>query len=162
MYCRRIEVIFMTIDSPILLVLLSAICSSISAVIVCFLNQYFFQKKKEERELERSIKKERLYKLYLPIRKLLYRRVNFDEGYIGLDDSDVQEIIGIIDKNIDLADDALEDYYWRFYEELGYRYLERGQQPDSNEYEFPMDEDRKFLEFTESGYKKLKCELHMI
>lgn len=152
----------MPIDSAILMVLVSAICSITSAVIVCFLNQYFFQKKKEERELERNVKKERLYKLYLPVRKLLYRRVDFDEGYIGLDDSDVQEIIGIIDKNIDLADDTLEDYYWHLYEELGYRYLERGQHPDSNACELPMDGDRKFLEFIESGYKKLKCELHMI
>lgn len=134
----------------------------VSAVSVCYFNQSYFQKEKEKRELERGVKKERFYKLYLPIRKLLYRRVDFEEGYIGLDDSDVQEIIGIIDKNIDLADDALEDYYWRFYEELGYRCLERGQHPDSNEYEFPMDGDRKFLEFIESGYKKLKCELHMI
>lgn len=152
----------MTIDSPILLVLLSAICSIISAVIVCYLNQCHFQKKKEERDSEHKIKRDRFHKLYLPIRKLLYRRVDFEEGYIGLDDSDAQEIIGIIDKNIDLADDTLEDYYWRLHEELWYRCLERRQHPDSNEYEPLMDEDRKFLEFIESGYKKLKCELHMV
>ena len=67
----------------------------VSAVSVCYFNQSYFQKEKEKRELERGVKKERFYKLYLPIRKLLYRRVDFEEGYIGLDDSDVQEIIGM-------------------------------------------------------------------
>ena len=139
----------MTIDNSIPVVLVSAICSGISAAIVCYLNQCHFQKKKEERELERRIKRDRFYKLYLPIRKILYRRV-------------VEEVIDTIVQNIDLADDDLEGYYWHFYEALNYRYLERGQYLDSDAYEPPMDEDRKFLEFIESGYKKLKCELHMI
>lgn len=79
-----------------------------------------------------------------------------------IDDLSVEEVIDTIVQNIDLADDDLEGYYWHFYEALNYRYLERGQYPDSDAYEPPMDEDRKFLEFMESGYKKLKCELHMI
>ena len=151
----------MTIDNSILVVLVSAICSGISAVIVCYLNQCHFQKKKEERELERRIKRDRFYKLYLPIRKILYRQVVFDEGYIGLDDLSVEEVIDTIAQNIDLADDNLEDYYWHFYEALNYRYLERGQHPDSDVYEPPMDEDRKFLDFIEKKYKKLRRELHM-
>nr|DAN16522.1 MAG TPA: hypothetical protein [Caudoviricetes sp.] len=151
----------MTIDNSILVVLVSAICSGISAAIVCYLNQCHFQKKKEERELERRIKRDRFYKLYLPIRKILYRRVDFDEGYIGLDDLSVEEVIDTIVQNIDLADDDLEGYYWHFYEALNYRYLERGQYPDSDAYEPPMDEDRKFLDFIEKKYKKLRRELHM-
>ena len=151
----------MTIDNSILVVLVSAICSGIFAVIVCYLHQCHFQKKKEERELGRRIKRDRFYKLYLPIRKILYRRVVFDEGYIGLDDLSVEEVIDTIVQNIDLADDDLEGYYWHFYEALNYRYLERGQYPDGDAYEPPMDEDRKFLDFIEKKYKKLRSELHM-
>ena len=132
------------------------------AVIACFFNQYFFQKKKEKRELKRYVKRMQLYKLYLPLRKELNKQFIFDEGYIGLDDAAIKQVINIIEQNIEFADDKLELYYWYFYNELNNRYFERSYHPDSNISEAFVDEDRGFFDFIEMEYKNLRSEVHMI
>lgn len=142
----------MRLNDSMLVILLSAICSLvaglISAIIVGLFNQYL-QKKKEKRELKREMRKERLDKLYAPIREILSRQLCFGGEYIGLNNSEVSQIVDIIGKNIKFADEKLEQYYYSFHAELAHMD------------EQLIDQDGKFSSFIEAKYKKLRKKLQM-
>ncbi|SHJ04810.1 hypothetical protein SAMN02745671_02518 [Anaerovibrio lipolyticus DSM 3074] len=109
---------------------------------------------------KRKIKEQQLEKIYCPIHREImgfYKTNFYDEGYFGVDEYTVIEVIKIIQNNRHIADSALLDWQDKFESQL---YESRNViRPHNPDYDPLYDENKEFLKFVDSKIKKLRKDM---
>ena len=135
-------------------VILEGLKIIITALTTSFLT-YSLTLKKEVRRKKYRSRKKLFEKVYVPIIKIINNGFCAGDEYEGLDRNQINLIIDVIETNIHLIEPKLESFYWQFKEELLYEsYME-------NEYGFRYDTDKKFLNYVEYQYNKLRKKLYL-
>lgn len=90
----------------------------------------------------------------MPIRKIIDRSISPGESYEGIDSTDVERIINIIDKNFLYTDEELEKWYWSLQENFYYNALN-----NENIDLVRFDTNGEFCTYIEEQYKSLRKQL---
>ena len=130
----------------------SVLTAGLSAALTTYFNNEFYVRKKRIRDY----KTERFMKLYYPIRKIIYKSMYPCDDYTGLEDDELVNILNTIADNMYLTDEELEKWYWKLSDEKFY------QESDITRAKIRYDDDKKFADFIEKQYRKIKYEINII
>lgn len=87
--------------------------------------------------------------LYLPIYKIIYSRVNPYDGFEGLEEEDIDELIKVLENNPELFDPKLQKILYRFYEKsyINWKF---------NEHESFSKDEKELIEYMEIAFNKTR------
>lgn len=128
----------------------------ITASLAAFLT-YWFAFKKDREEKRYQAYKELLEKVYGPIIKKINNAIFPGDGYEGIYESNLTEIIDIIEDNLYIVDLRLETYAWWFKEEI----IHNNRSNNNNQYELVYDEDRKFIDYVLYRYHYIRKKTYL-
>ncbi|MFW5647651.1 MAG: hypothetical protein ACOCG5_01055 [Candidatus Alkaliphilus sp. MAG34] len=101
-------------------------------------------------------KKELLENVLSPVMNIINSKIYPGSGYEGLDYSQINEIIEIVEKSIHHVEPKLESFCWQFKEELIYENYRHDGQAFIH-----YDEDGKFLGYIGYHYNKIRKQLYL-
>lgn len=115
---------------------------------------YFLGSRKDQKNKVYEINTKLLDEVYNPIILIIERSISPIDGYDGMSLNMVNEIIVIIENHLNIVDKKLKDFMLGFKEDLYIINYNNGKNY------YTVDEKRKFLDYVEHRYNRLKKKIN--